>query len=804
MTSLPPEPSSSSGSYHKPSQQVLLLAFMGIIVIIILIAIILYTNRQQSQPGIRTPLAAVQSFSPVPSITLTPTSTLSPTLRATFTPRPSGTPTASPTATVTPTLTLVPSLTPAVPIEVNDRYTLNYWTPELAGNLIDILEAYPHTLSDFSRGPDDSGFYAAFRYALFAEREALLRFPTAPQARDWLWRAAYNMARTGDPRAGEIYTNLITQELNSGRVPLNGLYQWGLTRTPPLVIEIIPLEIPSGFLSSSLVKISAQENGSSYFWLLEDPSGFTSYPLSNQFNFVHPSGVNYFIGDLLGPGSSVVGLYRTSNPGSLSYELPTIYNLIGGQPVPLPFAPVNPPEIGTDFTGSWQSSASSSNAGDLEFSTTIFPACPVTVRHHYDWNGQAFVFLDASYQINPDPDLLGYCELVVNHAINIWGLEPAVQIMEALLPDWPPEIKIDGSAYPEDAVDEWRYRLSIYSGLLGNLEQAKGYAQAIIQNPSIPGSRWVDPAQEFSTTYQVQRDIYRACLLSAYCDFRLAFQSLVRTIAPADNPQAINILRDAGVEIRSNGFFDFDLDGNRERWVVIRHKPGYPLEFWILYFSETNANALFVNTLETDSARVTYQEPLREPPVVLVDLDIAFQLTRQGADLQPAIIPFTPNVVFSADRTGTELDRIEAHLLSGGDPAQAIVDLTSLKNSTFFTCSFIHCPRYYYLTGLASELNSDERSAIDAYLEVWRRFLDSPYATMARFKLVGPAIPPGPTITPTRTITPTPTKTFQATITSTPTVTVTGTPPTSTPTQPATTASPTVTLTPEGYNPPHP
>lgn len=802
MSSHPPEPTSTSGSSQKPSQQVLLLAFMGFIAIVILIAIILYTNRPQSLPGIRTPLAAVQSFSPVPSGT--PTFTASPTLRSTFTPRPSKTPTASSTATITPSYTLVPSLTPAVPIEVNDRYSLNFWTPDLAGNLIDILEAYPFTLSDFSRGPDDTGFYAAFRYALFAQREALLRFPTAPQARDWLWRAAYNMARTGDPRAGETYANLINQELNSGRVPLDGLYQWGLERTPPLVIEVIPLETPSGFLSSSLVKISAQENGSSYFWLLENPSGFTSYPLSDQFDFIHPSGVNYFAEDLIGPGSSVVGIYRTSNPGSLSYELPTIYNLIGGQPVLLPFAPVNPPEIGADFTGSWQPSTSTTNSGDLEFSTTVFPACPVTVRHHYDWNGQAFVFVDASYQINPDPELMGYCELVVDHAINIWGLEPAVQIMETLLPDWPPETKIDGSAYPEDAVDEWRYRLSIYTGLLGNIEQAQGYAQAIIQNPSTLESRWIDPALEFSTSYQVQRDIYRACLPSVFCDPRLAFQSLVRTLPPSDSPQAINILRDAGVEIRTNGFFDFDLDGNRERWVVLRHKPGFPLEFWVLYFSETDAHALFVSTIETDSTRVTYQEPLSEPPIVLVDPDRAFQLTRQGADLHPAIIPVTPTVVFSADRTGEELDRIEAHILSGGDPARAIEDLTALRNSTFFTCSFIHCPRFYYLTGLASELNNDEESAVEAYLEVWRSFLDSPFATMARFKLAGPAIPPGPTITPTRTITQTPTGTIQATRTYTPTFTVTGTPPTSTPTQPSTTGTPTVTLTPEGYNPPHP
>jgi hypothetical protein len=131
-----------------------------------------------------------------------------------------------------------------------------------------------------------------------------------------------------------------------------------------------------------------------------------------------------------------------------------------------------------------------------------------------------------------------------------------------------------------------------------------------------------------------------------------------------------------------------------------------------------------------------------------------------------------------------ELDRIEEMLLSGEDPAQARQDLVDLGNSNFFTCNFSECPRYFYLSGLANELLSEPETAIAAYLEVWRRFLDSPYVTMARYKLAGPAIKPGPTITPTRTITRTPTVTQPPSITPTPTLT------------------PTTTNTPEGYPPP--
>lgn len=813
MTSLPPDQidtPSDSGERLSP-QQLVLLAFIGVIVLLTILGIILYINRPPAPVEISTPATIGISSTPVPSPSQTATITLTPTLRATFTPEPTGTLTSSPTSTTTPSPTLPPSLTPAIPIETNDPYSLNFWTPELATHLIDLLEAYPETLSDFSRGADNSGYFGAFRFALFAQREALLRFSTAPEARDWLWRQAFNLARTGDPRAGGTYAALITQELNSGRVSLSGLFSWGQERNPPVVVEVVPLEVPSGGLSNSVIKVSAGENGSSFFWLLQRPNGYSYYPLSDYFDFVNPSGVNYFVEDLIGPGSAVIGTFRTKVPGVLRYDLPDIFNLSVEPPIRLAFAPADPPEIGPDFTSYWQPMSSLEAEGDLEFITSVFPACPVAIRHRYLWNSQAFTFLDASYELNPDPALLSYCELVIDHSINVWGLEPTIQLMETLLPNWPPDSTVDGGSYPEDALDEWRFRLSIYTALLGDQTGALDYANSIIDNPATPFSQWLEPAQALLQVYQTQRDIYQACLPSIFCNPRLAFQSLVSAINAQEAPQILSILQEAGVSIRSNGFFDFDFDGRSERWVVLRHQPGSQLEFWILSPTESNIEAIFVSGLETDTPRVTYQEPLGEPPIVLIDPDIAFQFVQQGLNQHPAVVPATPTVIFSADRTAMELDRIEEFLLSGEDPAQAREDLLTLGNSTFFTCNFTQCPRYYYLIGLASELTNDEGSAIAAYLEVWRKFLDSPFATMARFKLAGPAIRPGPTITPTPTITRTATATQPRTATPTFTPTVTGTPPTSTVsptvtptvsgTPPTSTISPTVTPTVSGTPP---
>jgi hypothetical protein len=433
-------------------------------------------------------------------------------------------------------------------------------------------------------------------------------------------------------------------------------------------------------------------------------------------------------------------------------------------PQELQFEQFSPPSIGPDFYNYWEPIQDNLEDGHIQFLDTVFAACPVTVNHTYEWNGIAFAFIMDAYQIAPDLDLLGYCEIVVNHAINTWGLEPTIQLMEDLLPIWPPELTAVGDEYPDDALDEWQYRLSIYHALLANQAQSIEYANNIVSNPASSDSRWIIPAAEFLEAYQVQRDIYRACLPSSYCIPRLAFQSLIATISPHESQDMISILESAGVSVRSNGFFDFDNNGETERWVVIRHQPGTPLEFWILFSSETNMQAVFVETLETDSPRIDYLEPITEPPTVMIEPDITFKVVKQGPDQEPVIVMVEQTVVFASDRTALELDLLEMTLLTGGDPAYVQNELLILRASPHFTCSYILCPRYLYLLGLASELANDERSAVDAYLELWRNFIDSPYATMARFKLLS-TITPAPTLTPSNTVAPSPT--LAATITPT-------------------------------------
>lgn len=734
------------------SQQIFLIGLLGIVFVIVIIVSILILTRPKptSEAESTENLAAISTTEIPPSITITPSITPSP--RFTFTPKPTRTPTIAPTPTSSPLPTLIPSLTPAFPSEHNDQYILVPWTPELADQLIELLEDYPETLSSFARGENDKGYYDSFNYALFSQREALLRFPTGQQPQRWSRDLAYNLARTGDPQAGEVYAALITQELNSGNITMEELPFWGLDYEPFVIVEVINLEPQRGELSSSLVKITADENGSSYFWLVEEENGFESYPLTSDFNFIQPSDIEDFIIELPGTNYQIVGIFPTRVYDSIYYVKPRVFSLLQQPPVEFEFENVKPPPIGPDFINNWEPAGSNL---DIQFVDTVFPACPVTVTHTYELQNSVFYFKGDNYQLNPNNDLLSFCEIVVNHSALVWGMEPTIQMMETLLPLWPPEKTSTGAEYPEDALDEWLYRLSIYNSIIADQEKAIDFAETIINAPSSPESRWIAPAAEFLEAYQEQRDVYRACLPSAFCDPRLAFQSLVQTITQDEYSDLVNTLEQASVSVRSNGFFDFNNDGESEPWVVIRHQPGSPLEFWIITTTESGYAAVFVSTVDTNTPRLSYIEPISEPPTVLLEPEITFKYFPGEQGQEPYIVMVEVEVVFASDRTEAKLDELEDILLSGGDPEFVHSELIVLGNSTYFTCSYLLCPRYFYLLGLSSELVNDKFSAVAAYLDLWRQFPNSPFTTMARFKLGSIFTPtPSPTAKPSETPTP--------------------------------------------------
>ncbi len=211
---------------NKPEQTQFLLTQLVLLTIVIIGLVLLVF----AYPKLRLPfraralvtvptLRSTATASLIPTITLTPTPTR--TLRYTLTPTLTLTIGPSPTPTQTPTPPGPPTITPARPLPNDKAYSLKTWTPEDADTAIRLMEDFPNSLTQTARGNDNSGYFSAFSYAVVALKEALLRFPEAPQAEDWMWRLAYNQARTGDAQAGEIFSELLTQAMNRGETNLD-------------------------------------------------------------------------------------------------------------------------------------------------------------------------------------------------------------------------------------------------------------------------------------------------------------------------------------------------------------------------------------------------------------------------------------------------------------------------------------------------------------------------------------------------------------------------------------------------------
>lgn len=755
---------------------------------------------------------------PTPTITFTPqpSFTASQTPTITLTPSPSQTPRASLTATLTltpihtlfptqtPTLPGPPTLTPARPIPLAGNYDLVPWMDEDADHVVRLMDDYPNTLSQTARGEDNRAYYAAFRYAILAQREALMRFPDSDFTRAWEWGLAFNLARTGDSMAGDNYRELLLQGLNRGETDLSNLYIWFKNQEARMDLYMTELNAPSGYIGSYLVEIRGR--GSAFIWLLETDQAFRAYILLSHFDFVETPQSSWIRSELDGisENGDEIAIYFSTPSDQTKLDPPKIFNLSQIPPRELPFIPEQAIfDLGLDFKNYWAVQPDQTGKMRLIFRSSVFPACAVTVEHQFQWQEQNFALVDSSYNIDENPLTLAYCDLVSKHAAYTWGPQAAIQIMEPLLEIWPPEKTIEGLAYPLEAHDEWLYRLAILYALAGERDKALDSLNTIIESPSVPRSNWIQPAHDFLENYQEGKNLYKACTLTTVCQPGVALSGLIATV-PSDK-DVLSFLRESGVNLSASGYFDFEDDGESERWFNVRHRPREKPEFWIIAVHEAGLEGIQVAQVESNPPEFEILEPafigeqdIHLQPAIFIDGETAFHIARMPGTGIPYLEPVALRHEYP-DRYLAGLQLIENSLFDGDPPKQVQKDLRTLATYPGLLCvNTWSCDSYYYLLGLASELAGDVRSAVEAYHRLWMDYSRSPYTVIARLKLKGSALMTStPTLTATATITLTPTPTLS------PTLTVTGTPPTSTPTpthtftpDPNMTATPTITVTP--------
>ncbi len=717
-------------------------------------------------------LSAVALPKPTPTATATPTLTSTQTSTATSTPTrtprptwtlaPTLTPTQTPTPTNTPTITPLPSLTPATPFPSNDLYILRLWQPGLAGQLVRQVLSYPDTLISTPAARLDPAYDAAFYYGAVANREALLRFPSASLASQWRWNLAYDLARIDDPQTGELYASLIIDSLNNHLVGLQDLSDWFIQQEPRLELKHTSLSPLPGYLDSQLVEISAMPGGAVFFWLLENQQGFQSHVLASHFDFAGQITSYILSGNLTGGSGLQVVIYYSPSQDDDLLRVPAVYDLGKVPPETLPFASQLPFHFHTEYRGQW-----SIENGDLVFTAITFPTCPVTIRWIYHWDAGNFVTGGSQFTIQPAPTLLGFCEMPVNHAALFWGPGVTAGLMQALLPVWPPQNDSQGQPYASDALDEWRFRLGVYKALAGNQQDADLYLNQDITTPTIPNSRWKNPAAQFLSLYRSPQDLYRACQAVNPCDPRQALQAVISSVPLSQYDQLPNYFLNFGIQVRSSGYFDFDNDGLLERWVLVRHQPNEKLEFWVMARSSNEITPLFVDIADSDTPTPHYHEPLDTPPIVQIVQKQGFILQHVPGSLAP-FLDFVNVEFIPTTYTKNTLEQAVQDLFEGGDPNKVASTLALLQNSDRFNCkNYGICDRFYYMLGLANELSGNEKGAIDAYVQLWWNYRTSPYTIMARLKLI-----PRPLFTATPVATVTPIGTGTSVSTPTPTATL--------------------------------
>ena len=697
------------------------------------------------------PMAAVPSVEHSPSATLSPTSTETPTARPTWTIRPSASPTLTSTPTASATATLYPLLPPARPLSFNYMYRLREWTPARADQMAAMLQDFPPARFSTEEQRSEPGFNEAYYYPAIAYREALLRFPEDPLVENWQWSLAYNFARNNAPQTAGYYADLILQALTAEAVDLDQLPAWFEEQEPRLMLDVLPVPAPAGYATSHILQIRG--GGAATIWLLGKSTDFEVHLLSSKFDFASGLTGGVVTGDLTGDGSPEVVTFYSQTGDSHLLSNPQVYSLESLPPVELPFAASMPFDLGVEFVPDWQILQDGGQGNLLQFSARILPACPVEVTRNYRWEEGAFRLLSTEQVLLPEPDLVEYCEISVELASSLWGYEAAAKFMEEALPYWPPERTIEGRLYQPDARDEWLYRLGIAHALAGNIEQAHGFLKEAVELPSLPGGEWVERAKFFLVNYESREDLYQVCRQAPACDLRAALEAQVSMLPFDRYAFIVSDLRAAGVSVRSNGLFDFNQDGFQERWIIVLPQESQKLELWIMARGADQIHALFVDVIETPQPQFRYSDFVQEPPIIQIELGKGFKLEVLPDSGEPFLTQHNLEFQPSTYTLDTLNNAIEA-LFSDEDPALVLETLENLQESARFNClNFRICDRFYYLLGLAYELNGRESDAIDTYLKLWWEHLDSPFTTMARLKLetlswVTPAPPGTPTQTP--------------------------------------------------------
>ncbi len=718
---------------------------------------------------------ATETAAPALIIQATQIVTPSPTVTSSVTPSPTTTytPTITPTQPPFPTSTAPATLTPATPEKKNEYMLPRLWTRTEIPGILSILENDPG-IPPAAQSADLSTYYQSFYPAALAYGEAVQQTGSGNTISSELG-LALNLARIGDPEASQAYALAVSKALNQGLTDLPALCDWLYQRQAMLTFRCHPLAAFNAAYARMLVEITGV--GSGLILIEQMPGGYHGVPLASLFNFAVPQESRLLMGDLTGDGQAEAILWQIPPAGISPLVLPLVFDLTQIPVKQLPFLSDEQIDINLEYEEEWTLVTHTGENPRLDLNVRALPACPIDIHRQYGWDGIWLSRLTNDYQVQASKDLLGYCSLLVDHALEVWEPAAVVQVIEQILPSWPPANA--GNDPPPMSKQELLTHLGIAYALQADFSKAVQYLKqaAALQTPN--DDFWMGEANRFLALYHKQEDLYRACLSVKTCDLRFALIGLSSSLNPENDDQSL-LLRLAclGVVVRASGLFDFDGDTLPELWFTLAPRPGSYLEFWILTRNKDGIQILFVDTLNTNLPKPVILDKSEAPPAVQIDEQTTLHLhpAQNGAK---AYLETYQGDYFWDVYVPHRLQKDAEKAIFGAASSDILADLKDLKKQPQFNCVIARpeCVKYYTLLGLACQRNNDVKCALENYLNVWRKYPASPYTTYVRLRLSrapqAPAFTPTlpPTLTPYGGKSPTPRR-----ILPTPTLTRTPTP----------------------------
>lgn len=694
-------------------------------------------------------MVAVLVVSCVPNtITLT-TIPVSLTLRV---PENTSTPIPPTVALLRPTVTrtLISTFAPNTASLNPESYKLQSWSAEKADLMI--AQVLSHL-----RAEEDNPYYQStygwssymeqFEYLAFAEKEALLRFPDAPQATYWKWDLCYNLAFSYQSaesiHAPELpcYAKLIQNGLNSGETNLRDLSDWFYSHEARFSFDITSLSPLRDYSSAHVMTLEYN----AVLLVLEKDGVFDVQGLMSNMFFYRESGSKFQLLDLTGDDFPEIIIYFNRSHCCGSWSSHSVYEFSSGRPYRLFFKNL-------DGSSSYVSSAFDSEITSLDKNSEspgflfnghydkgdpLFQLCNLRQYEKYYWDNDRFELVKTWLGIDPPDkyDDIEFCKFVLDTAKERGELNMAVEAIGS--------IQVGA---PDIEMDQMLYRLGEYHARLGNTEKAKDYFTKVIATRELSGetqSQWTENAQLFLDGYENNDAYYITCSVIADCNMQDALREIIAGTRLESFSIIVETLKNRNIPIQASGYADFNNDGNREQWIVVRHPNQSINELWVLAKSPKKVWSLFLASIATTKPDFKTFNGTSMIELSTTNGMSLFSLEELSLTDQPYILlhndgysPLDEELYMLHSSLQGSLNDISGQLMNRVAPAKLKDALIELQASKTYNCEETTlCAELYYLLGLNNELLGDDQAATEAYLQLWETYPGSLYAVMARSKL---------------------------------------------------------------------